>query len=465
MATKTNTNERRIYALDSRNLSQEQIAVTFAMTSRRPEAFDEISRMVNEAKAADFNERWVLNYGHSSVAEHAVLHMAVENISRLAADDVEDNRLAAYTEKSSRYQVLETGSYYTPKELAQNPDIELAYKQACDSLFKSYEQTIAGSIRFLKIQNPQKPDEKESGYNLRLRRIATDHCRFILPASTLTNVGMTINSRSLEHAITKLLSSDLQELREIGQELKEQGRKMTPTLIKYADRNEYIVGTRQAQKNASKSLPTKPMSSYSKLVQFDVNAERKVATALLYRFSNEPYEAVKKRIDEALLESLESIMDDALKTLGAHDVPVRELENVDYTFEFLLDYGAYRELKRHRMMSYIAQPATVAHGYVIPDLIEQASLSEEFKKAMDVSQEAFNKIYKETPLIAPYVTTHAHLRRVICKMNLRECYHLFKLRTGPDAHFTLRRVMMQAMEQANQVHPLLFKHLQLRSVP
>lgn len=462
MATKTNTNERRIYALDSRSLSQEQIAVTFAMTSRRPEAFDEISRMVTDAKAADFNERWVLNYGHSSVAEHAVLHMAVENISRLAADDVEDNRLAAYTEKSSRYQVLENGSYYTPKELAQNPALETAYKEACNSLFTAYEQFITDTIRFLKTQNPQKPDEKEGGYNLRLRRIATDHCRFILPASTLTNVGMTINSRSMEHAITKLLSSDLRELREIGEELKEQGRKMTPTLIKYADRNDYIVATRQSQKTSVKLASAKPMSAYAKLVNYDANAERKVAAALLYRFSNEPYEAVKKRADEAPQETLTMLIDDALKTLSPHDVPVRELESIDYTFEFLLDYGAYRELKRHRMMSYIAQPATVAHGYLVPDLIEQASLASEFKKAMDVSQQTFDQIYRELPSVAPYVTTHAHLRRVICKMNLRECYHLFKLRTGPDAHFTLRRVMAEAMEQGKQVHPLLFKHLRLR---
>ncbi len=462
MATKTNTNERRIYALDSRSLSQEQIAVTFAMTSRSPEAFDEISRMVSDAKAADFNERWVLNYGHSSVAEHAVLHMAVENISRLAADDVEDNRLAAYTEKSSRYQVIDSGSYYTPKELAQNPALETAYKDACVSLFSAYEQTLAASIQYLKTQNPQKTDEKGGAYNLRMRRIATDHCRFILPASTLTNVGMTINSRSMEHAVTKLLSSDLQELREIGEELKEQGKKMTPTLIKYANRNDYIVGTRQSQKNSTKSASSKPTSAYSKLVSYDANAERKVAAALLYRFSNEPYEAVKKRADEASPQALEALIDDALKTLGPHDVPVRELESVEYTFEFLLDYGAYRELKRHRMMSYIAQPATVTNGYLVPDLIEEAGLTGDFNKAMDVSQQAFDKIYRELPNVAPYVTTHAHLRRVICKMNLRECYHLFKLRTGPDAHFTLRRVMTEAMEQGRQVHPLLFKHLRLR---
>ena len=84
---------RRVYPLDNRDLSEEQIAVAFAMTSRRPEPFDEIAREVSEEKAADFHERWVLGYGHASVAEHAVIHMAV-GISRLACDALEDNRLA-----------------------------------------------------------------------------------------------------------------------------------------------------------------------------------------------------------------------------------------------------------------------------------------------------------------------------------------------------------------------------------
>ncbi len=97
---------RRVYPLDARQLTEEQIAVAFAMTSRRPESFDEIAQQVTQEKAADFHERWVLGYGHASVAEHAVLHLAVENISRIACDTLEDNRLASYNEKSSRYQIF-----------------------------------------------------------------------------------------------------------------------------------------------------------------------------------------------------------------------------------------------------------------------------------------------------------------------------------------------------------------------
>ena len=108
---------RRVYPLDARLLTEEQIAVAFAMTSRRPEPFDEIADQVSQEKAADFHERWVLGYGHASVAEHAVVHLAVENISRLACDGLEDNRLASYTEKSSRYQVMERGYFHVPTEL------------------------------------------------------------------------------------------------------------------------------------------------------------------------------------------------------------------------------------------------------------------------------------------------------------------------------------------------------------
>ena len=111
------TYPRRVYPLSPRDLTEEQLAVVFAMTSRRPEAFDEIAKQVSEEKAADFHERWVLGYGHASVAEHAIIHMAVENISRLACDSLEDNRLASYTEKSSRYQVLPQGYYHLPEEL------------------------------------------------------------------------------------------------------------------------------------------------------------------------------------------------------------------------------------------------------------------------------------------------------------------------------------------------------------
>ncbi len=455
---------RRIYPLDPRELTQEQLAVAFAMTSRNPQPFDEIARQVSEARAADFHERWVLNYGHASVAEHAVLHLAVENVSRLACDTLEDNRLASYTEKSSRYQVLEQGNYHVPGELDGDPALRSVYVQVCDALFAAYEETIDGLLAHLRSVTPRGENERETAYNLRLRRVATDAARFLLPAATLTNVGVTLNARSMEHAVRKLLSSPLAEEREIGESLKEESRKITPTLIKYADYNEYIALTREAQAKLALSPEQggEMDDCRAELVHYDPQAVHKLAAALLYRFSPMPYAEVWRRVEGMDRPQIENIVHEALDRLGPHDVPLRELEVVDYTFDLVMDYGAYREFKRHRMQTYLAQPATVDLGYVVPDIVREAGLEQPFRDSMETARQGYARIAEASPDAAAYLVTHAHLRRVLSKLNLRECYHLFKLRTSPQAHFTLRRVMRQALELASEQHPLLFRYLRLR---
>jgi thymidylate synthase ThyX len=455
---------RRIYPLDPRELTEEQLAVVFAMTSRNPQPFDEITQLVSAEKAADFHERWVLNYGHASVAEHAIIHMAVENISRLACDTMEDNRLASYTEKSSRYQVLGQGHYHVPRELETHP-LRDVYVDTCDSLFQAYQETVDKLVEHLGRVTPRNDGERDSAYNLRLRREATDVGRFLLPASTLTNVGMTLNARSMEHAIRKLLSSNLMEEQELAEALKEQGRNITPTLIKYVDRNEYLVLTREALQDMAQD--NGDQVSYddcrSDLVHYDPLAESKLVAALLYHFSSSPYQDVWQIAEAMSQTQRENVVQQALNRLGPHDIPLRELEVVDYTFDLVMDYGAYREFKRHRMQTYIPQPATVDLGYIVPDLILNARLEEPFREAMEIAAQGFNRISEALPGVGEYLVTHAHLRRVLSKMNLRECYHIFKLRTSPQAHFTLRRVMQQALNQVVQRHPLLFKYLRLRS--
>ena len=455
---------RRIYSLDPLELTEEQLAVVFAMTSRNPQPFDEIARMVSEERAADFHERWVLNYGHASVAEHAVLHMAVEKISRLACDALEDNRLASYTEKSSRYQVLERGHYHVPKELDEDTSLREVYVGTCDALFTAYEETVDGLVAHLRNITPRNEGERDGAYNLRLRRVATDTARFLLPAATLTNVGVTLNARSMEHAIRKLLSSQLAEEREIGDELKEKGREITPTLIKYAEFNEYIALSRQAQESVALAGGDggDMDDCRAELVHYDSQAEQKLVAALLYRFSPMPYVEVWRRVESMDRSQMESVVHEALDRLGPHDVPLRELEVVDYTFDFVMDYGAYREFKRHRMQTYLAQPATVDLGYIVPDIVLEAGLERQFRDAMAEAHEGYHRIAGVSPDVAAYLVTHAHLRRVLSKLNLRECYHLFKLRTSPQAHFTLRRVMHQALDLARERHPLLFRYLRLR---
>lgn len=458
---------KRVYPLDARVLTEEEIAVTFAMTSRRPEPFDQIAEQVSREKAADFHERWVLGYGHASVAEHAVVHLAVENLSRLACDTLEDNRLASYTEKSSRYQVMPQDYFHIPAELDGEPQLRQAYVAAARELFRSYFGLIEGCMKHLRRSVGQREGERESSYHLRLRRLATDGCRAALPAATLTNVGVTANARALEHAVSKLLSADLAEERRLGEDLREQGRRITPTLIKYADRNKYLEASarRDWQLPLLLDTPAAPAPVKVRLVHWDVQAEAKVAAALLFRQSAADYPSAWQRAQEMDPEARQRLIDGYLEAMGDHDAALREFELVDYTFELVMDYGAYREFKRHRMQSYFPQPLSVDLGYRQPLLVAEAGLAGEFQEAMARAEEGCRRVAQFSPRVAQYLATHGHYRRVLSKLNLRECYHLFKLRSAKQAHESVREPVTEAMRLAVATHPQLFRRLRLRDYP
>src|SRR3972149_2464022 len=133
---------RDIYLLDPKELSPEVIAVAFARTSRSPESFREIAADLTDEKVAEFQEKWVVGYGHASVAEHAVLHLAIENVSRLAVESIESNRLASYTEKSTRYQIFDRDAFYTPEAIAHSRHAAL-YTDTVHLLFDTYFDSIS----------------------------------------------------------------------------------------------------------------------------------------------------------------------------------------------------------------------------------------------------------------------------------------------------------------------------------
>ena len=326
---------------------------------------------------------------------------------------------------------------------------------------------LKGCMEHLGQEFPQREGERDGAYNLRLRRMATDSCRSVLPAATLTNVGLTANARVLEHAISKLMSSALAEERRIGEELREQGRLITPTLIKYADRNPFLESAMNREWQLG--LPMPPSASGSsvsvQLVHYDADAEEKLAAALLFRLHSCEYAVAREYARELSSEERTGLLDTLMEHLGDHDAPLREFELVDYTFEFVMDYGAYREFKRHRMQSYFPQAFTPSLGFNTPELLTRAGLESEFCRAMSVAEEGFHQVGQESPLAAQYLLTHGHNRRVLSKMNLRECYHMFKLRSSHQAHDSIREPILEALRLAVEVHPELFRWLRLRNYP
>src|SRR5512147_146154 len=249
---------RDIYLLDPKELSPEVIAVAFAKTSRSPESFREIAAGLTDEKSAEFHDKWVVGYGHASVAEHAVLHLALENISRLAIEAIESNRLASYTEKSTRYQLFEREGYYAPPVIAASKYADL-YRDTIHLLFDTYFASIEPVRAVILKKYPRHEGENEKKYEGRIRSKWIDNCRYLLPTATLANVGMTANARVLEHAISKLMSHPLEEVREIGGEMKRVAQIEVPTLVKYANRSEYLakqlaVGGRQLAAGAVEAM-------------------------------------------------------------------------------------------------------------------------------------------------------------------------------------------------------------------
>lgn len=446
---------RRIYLLSPKDLSPETIAVTFAKTSRSPKPFDEIADELTDEKSARFHEKWVVGYGHASVAEHAVLHLALENVSRLAIETIEGNRLASYTEKSTRYQQWNPDAFYIPGEL-EGHDLEATYVETCQDLFQTYQQSIPKVQSWLQGVSSQKPEESSKAYDRRIHTAAVDVCRFLLPAASLANVGVTINARALEYAICKMLSSPLQEVRSIGERLREVGQHEAPTLIKYAACNNYLITTREKMAQAADKIKENQAIDSFRLIFWDEEGEDKILAALLFRFSRNIdfqscYDFVRGLNENQKEDFVNSVMSDR----GKFDQPLREFEHALMTFELVMDQGAYFEFKRHRMMTQTAQPLTADLGFALPKAITESGCEGDYLRAMRRAADLYHRASQWNPDVASYLIPNGFNRRVLFTMNLREAFHFCHLRAADNAHFSIRWVAQHVFDAIKGIYPYL----------
>ncbi len=446
---------RQVYLLDPQQLPPETIAVTFAKTSRSPQSFREIAAELTDEKSAQFHEKWVVGYGHASVAEHAVLHVAVENVSRLAVEVLQGNRLASFTEKSTRYQQWDADCFYIPVELRGSP-LEEEYTATCRSLFAAYEEMLPAVRGVVARALPQEKDESESAWERRIRSDYVDVCRFLLPASSLANVGMTINARALEYALCKMLSHPLDEVRQMGEEMKEVAQAEVPTLVKYARAMPYYHRLEAACAKVAAGMSTVPArgEDWCRLVSCDSQAELRALAAALFRYSGSSFTECMDTVSNMRRAEQQELAAALLGDVEKHTVPLRELEHCAYTFELTIDQGAYYELKRHRMMTQTAQPLTANLGYALPCAVGEAGMEHFFRQAMDQARRTYRRIAETQPEAAAYVVPNGFNRRVLVTLNLRAADHLVALRSAPNAHFSIRRGAQRLAEMLEECSPL-----------
>jgi len=471
--------EKDIYAL--KNLPPEIVSVLFAYVSRSPASFrDNLLKLLKGGKlfpkgafrestdyfdsanerASAFNKKWVVGFGHNSVAEHACVPVGIENVSILASKVIEDARLVAFTEKSTRYQWFDRSKYLKPKKIMES-EFGAEYERVMNSLFDYYIENTDLMLEFMKKKYP-KPEKMSDGfYNSITKARACDVLRYTLPSATLTNIGMTSNARSLEHLLTKMLSHPIDEMNKIAETMKEECSKILPSLLKAAKKDDYICSTEQrmlafAEKFALESENRKEVE----LVLSDQDIEAKLVASVLYRYSQHSFEQRLEQAKKMSESEKEKVVDEFVSGLG-NGQPLREFEHCYFTFDILIDYGAFRDIQRHRMCTQTNQLLSADHGFSLPDALAEAGIDAGFRERMAEAKTLFDSMRKEMPFDAQYCVPLAFRKRVLFTWNLRELWHFIKLRSGPTGHKAYRKTAQLCFGEIKTKHPLLAKYLKV----
>jgi thymidylate synthase ThyX len=394
-------------------------------------------------------------YGDDSVAQLGGAHLACEGASNVLTKILERGRLMAYLEQSTRY-VPYTGrpgdhwKYLTPPELSQHP-LRDRYQATLDDAFQTYSNWIEPAQDYYRQRHPQSPTDSDGVYRAAIRAKALDTLRGLLPAATRSNVGIFGTGQAFEQLLLRLRAHPLAEARDCADLMLPELRLIIPAFLTRVDREDrgvrwsrYLTATRSDTRVIADQLlhqvdpvPTPEVA----LTEFDPDGEVKVVAAALYESS---------RLSESqLLDTARKMgTDDRAAVLRAYvgtrtnrrHRPGRAFERTTYSFEMLSDYGAFRDLQRHRLLTIEWQELTAEHGYTEPAAIEEIGAGDDWRRVMDRTREMYQALHDESTTLAQYAVPMAYRIRYRMQMNAREAMHVIELRTAPQGHPAYRRV-------------------------
>ncbi len=451
----------------------------------------------NKTRGEEFYNRVLLEYGDDSVAELGEAQIAIEGLSNIAVKKIEDRRIGlSYLEKSSRYVAWnkkEKGKYrfYRDSEIMKSRFADM-YEETCNFSFDVYSKNIEPMVNYVREKYPiEKYSFKDSTdgkeklfsklkndgdiksanmiYKGSTKAKALDILRGLLPASTLTNVGITGNGRAFEYLLTVLGSSELKEEQDLASKIKKELDTTIKSFVRRAD-DKYgkaFQNYLKDIKNKSKSITLKEIKSkprtgvITNLVDYELEkiAMDKIITSIFYEQSpSTSYQNILKQVKRISKEKKIKIINEfvKLRTNRRHK-PSRAFENIYYTFDLCNNFGMFRDFHRHRALTLERQLLTTDHGYNIPNEIKILGIEKDFKDSMNKTKETFDKIRKKHPEQGQYVVNFAYNYPYFMKFNLREACHLIELRTVPQGHVDYRKVAQQMFKQINKVHPNLSK--------
>ncbi len=471
----TNT-DRPIFAL--RNLPETVKGALFARYSRSAKSvrrlfLDEFlgelgaagpqESAVGSERANRLYARVLSEYGDDSVAQLGGAHVACEGVSNILTKVLEWGRLMAYLEQSTRYVPYTDRpggrwKYHVPAELDRSP-LRDRFTRTLDLAFETYARWIPAMEAHFRAKYPKSPDDSDAVYRSVIRAKALDTLRGLLPAATTSNVGLFGTGQAFEALLLRMSAHPLREVQACAHDMLHELRQVIPAFLARLDQPnrggrwiQYLTDTRRTFEAAAHSLvdavDAEPRGEVT-LTDFDPDGEIKVVAAALYPVSTLPDDqllAVARRMspdDRAVL--LRAYTGDRA---NRRHKPGRAFERTSYRFDILADYGAFRDLQRHRLLTIDWQPLSARHGYVEPAAIEEAGALADWRAVMDASAELYDRMMDEDLReVAPYAVVMAYRVRFYMAMNAREAMHVIELRTGPQGHPSYRRIC-QLMHRA-----------------
>lgn len=418
-----------------------------------------ITSTAGASRAERLYEKVFNEYGDDSVAQLGGAHLAVEDASNVLTKVLERGRLMAYLEQSTRYipYTDRTGGawrYLVPAELDGHP-LRASFLETLDLAFETYAKWIDPMRAWFERRYPKSPTDSEAVHRSAIRAKALDTLRGLLPAATQSNVGMYGTGQAYEALLLRMRAHPLCEVQAAADAILAELREVIPAFLTRVDHparggrwSAYFADTRRRVADVAAGLSAEtrfePRPEVA-LTDFDPDGEAKVVAACLYASTNLPDDTLlarARRLSEA--ERAAVIRAYVGERTNRRHRPGRAFERTSYRFDVLTDYGAFRDLQRHRLLTIDWQPLTSEHGYVQPEAIVEAGAEADWRAVMDRSAGMAEMLTSAAlAAVAPYAVAMAYRIRFAMEMNAREAMHVIELRTAPQGHPAYRRVCQQ----------------------
>ncbi len=437
-----------------------------------------IDATVGLRRAEQLYDRVFLDYGDDSVAQLGGVHLACEQVSNLLTKVLEWGRLMAYLEQSTRYIAYDQRlngryRYHRDPEVMRSP-LGSRYVGDMDRIFSAYSALVPKMQDFVRANIPKASGDTDFAYRNAVKAKALDSIRGMLPAASLSNLGMYGTGQAYESLLMRMRAHPLPESRAYADAMLTELRKVIPSFLKRVDlpdRGElttrYLVDNQAAMDDVTERIFSDTRGDGGgcagdtgddvvELVDYDPDGEIKVVTAMLYPYSSLSERAIESQVQMmSSRERLEIVRAYCGNRQNRRHRPGRALERTCYRFDILSDYGAFRDLQRHRMLTIDWQPLSISHGYTRPEVVVAAGMQDEFDSTMDRSARLYETLATEWTHQARYAVALAYRVRYSMQMNAREAMHILELRTTPQGHPVYRKLCQRMhnliAEQAGHV--------------